>query len=234
MGGSIGIGPLEAVTRLLLRLDPPPAVTVVAGQDQRAAARLRALAADHPRLEVHGYTPDVASLMARADLLVTKAGGLTCSETLAVGLPMVLLRPLPGHEEDNAAHLTRLGAAIQARTPGQAAALARYLLVDAPGRRERMVQAARAAGRPRAALAVAGRVLALAGHVVLPDTVNRGAPGSDAPVPTVSLAVVSNLEHPFRSVLELARLAAVAKRRAKERRVRTSSTEREDLNDLPV
>ncbi|BDG60705.1 bifunctional diguanylate cyclase/phosphodiesterase [Caldinitratiruptor microaerophilus] len=63
---------------------------------------------------------------------------------------------------------------------------------------------------------------------------NRGAPGSDAPVPTVSLAVVSNLDHPFGSVLELARIAAVAKRRAKERRVRTSSTEREDLNDLPV
>ncbi|BDG60710.1 MGDG synthase family glycosyltransferase [Caldinitratiruptor microaerophilus] len=171
MGGSLGIGPLEAVSRFLLRLDPPPAVTVVAGQDRRAAARLRGLAADHPRLEVHGYTPDVASLMAWADLLVTKAGGLTCSEALAVGLPMVLLRPLPGHEEDNAAHLTRLGAAIQARTPGQAAALARYLLVDAPGRRERMGEAARAAGRPRAALAVAGRVLALAGHVVLPDTV---------------------------------------------------------------
>jgi len=51
--------------------------------------------------------------MAAADLLIGKAGGLTTSETLARGLPMVLTEPIPGQEERNADHLLEASAAIR-------------------------------------------------------------------------------------------------------------------------
>jgi processive 1,2-diacylglycerol beta-glucosyltransferase len=57
----------------------------------------------------------VHELMAAADLLITKPGGLTTSEALASELPMLLYKPLPGQEYDNAEYLTRMGAAVQAR-----------------------------------------------------------------------------------------------------------------------
>jgi processive 1,2-diacylglycerol beta-glucosyltransferase len=50
--------------------------------------------------------------MKRADVLITKPGGLTCSEALAVNLPMVLLNPLPGQEEENANYLHCQGSAL--------------------------------------------------------------------------------------------------------------------------
>ena len=51
--------------------------------------------------------------MAAADLLVGKAGGLTSSEAMSRGLPMVLIEPIPGQEERNADHLLEAGAAIR-------------------------------------------------------------------------------------------------------------------------
>lgn len=49
-----------------------------------------------PGLYTHGYTGHVAELMARSDLAITKPGGLTVSECLAMRLPMILCQPVPG------------------------------------------------------------------------------------------------------------------------------------------
>jgi processive 1,2-diacylglycerol beta-glucosyltransferase len=51
-----------------------------------------------------------------ADLLITKAGGITISEALATGIPMVIYKPTPGQEEVNANYLWRHRAAIIAKT----------------------------------------------------------------------------------------------------------------------
>jgi processive 1,2-diacylglycerol beta-glucosyltransferase len=53
--------------------------------------------------------------MAVSDLIITKPGGLTISEALALELPMLLYKPLPGQEQDNAAFLIKAGAALQAK-----------------------------------------------------------------------------------------------------------------------
>lgn len=66
------------------------------------------------RILVTGYVDYIHELMAVSDLLVTKPGGLTTSEALSLELPMVLYKPLPGQEEDNAAYLTEAGLALQA------------------------------------------------------------------------------------------------------------------------
>jgi len=63
---------------------------------------------------ITGYVNEVHELMALADLIVTKPGGLTVSEALSLELPMLLFKPLPGQEQDNAAFLVGAGAALEA------------------------------------------------------------------------------------------------------------------------
>jgi processive 1,2-diacylglycerol beta-glucosyltransferase len=65
-----------------------------------------------PRFTIFGFSPQISEMMKAADVLVSKPGGLTVSEALAVGLPEVLFSPIPGQEEANADFLVREGAAV--------------------------------------------------------------------------------------------------------------------------
>jgi len=61
------------------------------------------------------YTDKVAQLMSISDLVVTKPGGLTTTESLASGLPIVVINPIPGQEEENAEFLEKNKLAIWIR-----------------------------------------------------------------------------------------------------------------------
>lgn len=63
-------------------------------------------------VKVLSYTNQVPELMSISDLVVTKPGGLTSTESLASGLPMVIINPIPGQEEENATFLENSGVAI--------------------------------------------------------------------------------------------------------------------------
>ncbi|SEO06172.1 glycosyltransferase [Paenibacillus sp. OV219] len=88
---------------------------VVCGRNEKLQSELTQLVLSNriPAL-ITGYTEHIPEFMAASDLLITKPGGLTSSEALAAGLPMVLVQSLPGQEEDNAAYLTACGAALRA------------------------------------------------------------------------------------------------------------------------
>ena len=59
-----------------------------------------------------GFTDKVDVLMAAADAIISKPGGLTTSESLARRLPMIIDDPIPGHEDRNTEFLLNLGAAM--------------------------------------------------------------------------------------------------------------------------
>jgi processive 1,2-diacylglycerol beta-glucosyltransferase len=102
---------------------------VVCGRNRKLYETLeRELADVGNRVKLHGFVPFVSELMAAADLLITKPGGLTTAEALAVGLPMLLYRPLPGQEEDNAAYLTEVGAAVLAASESELVYRLKWLL----------------------------------------------------------------------------------------------------------
>jgi len=63
-----------------------------------------------------GWTDQMPSLMAACDAIVENAGGLTCMEALAVGLPVVTYLPIPGHGRENGAQMERAGVAAYARS----------------------------------------------------------------------------------------------------------------------
>lgn len=61
------------------------------------------------------YTNKVPELMSISDLVVSKPGGLTTSESLASNLPMIIINPIPGQEEENAEFLEKKGVGIWIR-----------------------------------------------------------------------------------------------------------------------
>ncbi len=155
-GGGKGLGGLDRAASALLSASPRARLLVLCGANDRLRASLARRADAGERLRVFGPQPPavVASLTAAADVHVGKPGGLSAAESLAMGLPMVLARPLPGQETGNAARLTALGAAVLAETPELAGELAAELLGDRT-RLSALADRARAAGRPDAAAAAA-------------------------------------------------------------------------------
>ena len=63
-------------------------------------------------VKVIGFSNEVPKLMSISNLVVTKPGGLTTSESLASNLPMVVINPIPGQEEENAEFLESKGIAV--------------------------------------------------------------------------------------------------------------------------
>lgn len=160
MGGGLGLGPIvDSVAALAAMRHANLRVTVVCGQNEQLRQELVSRFGADQRLTMLGFTDQVPRLMAQSDLLVTKPGGITCSEALAAGLPMLLLRPLPGQEEENAAHLTATGAA-RVVPEAQLGSAAAALLFGAPDQLGAARQLALAAGQPQAASLIAAHSLA--------------------------------------------------------------------------
>jgi processive 1,2-diacylglycerol beta-glucosyltransferase len=162
-GGGKGLGGLGRAAAALLAANPRAHLLVLCGANETVRGALSAHREAGARLRVFGPQPPelVAAMMAASDLHLGKPGGLSAAESLASGLPMVLSRPLPGQEEDNARRLVELGAAIACSSPESAADIAVRLLVDRAGMRGLRLAAA-AAGRPDAAIAGAAEIAALA------------------------------------------------------------------------
>ena len=159
MGGGAGLGSLDAIAERLLALAGDFQLIVLAGKNAAALAALQQLAQRYPkRLLAQGFTDQVERLMACADFVITKPGGLTTSECLAVGLPMIVNAPIPGQEERNADFLLEQGVALKAFDRVTLEYRVHYLL-EHPAKLADMRDKARALGRPDAARQVLTRVL---------------------------------------------------------------------------
>ncbi len=159
--GGFGVGPAEKVVDRLLALERPAQVVAIAGRNEQLKKSIEALGRRHSaspvRLTVIGFTTEMDEWMAAADLLVGKAGGLTTSEALARGLPMVLINPIPGQEERNSDYLLENGVAVKCNNLPALPYKIRSLL-DNPARLEQMRAAARALAHPDAAREIVRRM----------------------------------------------------------------------------
>jgi processive 1,2-diacylglycerol beta-glucosyltransferase len=159
MGGGAGLGKLDQIAERLMKLEGNFQLIVMAGRNLDTLARLKILEKRFPdRLIAQGFTPRLAHLMACSDLAITKPGGLTVSECLAMGLPMIVNQPIPGQEERNADYLLEQGVALKASD----AATLDYRIIDlleTPGKLALMRSRAAALGRANAAREVVDTVL---------------------------------------------------------------------------
>lgn len=159
VGAGTGGGGLEATAARLLAMPGDFQLVALAGRNEKLLSDLKSLAGAHPgRFFPMGFTRTIERLMRAADLAITKPGGLTSSECLAMGLPMILVNPIPGQEERNADYLLENGAALKAYDGPGLEFRVRALLAD-PARLAAMRSRALALGKPHAAAAILERVL---------------------------------------------------------------------------
>ena len=93
-------------------------VIAIAGRNVKIKERFDELVAktnSENSVKILSYTNQVPELMSVADLVITKPGGLTTTESLASGLPLIVIDPLPGQEEENAKFVEEHGAGIWIR-----------------------------------------------------------------------------------------------------------------------
>ena len=102
-GGEFGLGRNTTfmVLKAIIRLFPDIQVIAIAGKNKKMKKKFTELV-DHKRIKILEYTDKVPELMYISSMVITKPGGLTVTEALASHLPLVIINPIPGQEEENA------------------------------------------------------------------------------------------------------------------------------------
>ena len=116
-GGEFGLGKTKTVEifECFVKLFPNIQIIAVAGKNEKMKTAFSKIVEQEKRndsIRVLEFTNKVPEFMSVSDLVVTKPGGLTTSESLASKLPMVIINPIPGQEEENAQFLEENGIAI--------------------------------------------------------------------------------------------------------------------------
>lgn len=110
VAGSWGVGDVVEAFDLLASSERFTPV-VVCGRNEKLAKQLRTRGGG----VIIEWTDEMPSLMRACDALVQNAGGLTCMEAFAAGLPVVTFKPIPGHGIENAEDMDRAGVAPYVR-----------------------------------------------------------------------------------------------------------------------
>jgi processive 1,2-diacylglycerol beta-glucosyltransferase len=166
LAGGFGVGPIENLYRAILSVQTPLQVVVSAGKNDKARQGLQHVPVpERHSAQIVGFTTDMDEYMKMADLVVSKPGGLTTSETLAAGAVMVVINPIPGQETRNSDFLLENGAAVKSNAVAILAHKIESLLRD-PARMAQLRAGVERIGRPRAAYDVVRKSLEFIGRRV--------------------------------------------------------------------
>ena len=113
IGGGFGVGPIEDIVRSANGLSRPAQVIVICGHNEELKKRIDAIRPNPGMtIKTFGFVDNVYEYMEVADILISKSGGITVSESMAKGLPMLVIAPILGQETGNSDFLVKHGAAI--------------------------------------------------------------------------------------------------------------------------
>jgi len=121
-GGEGGYGGMKDVLQELMRLQEPLQIVVITGKNAKLLQQLDAWHKEQERSHPHlvwikGYEPQMWQWIGAADAYISKPGGISCAEALALKTPLLLYKPLPGQERRNSAFLRSHQAAAVAAEP---------------------------------------------------------------------------------------------------------------------
>ncbi len=159
MGGGQGLGPIKKVVKTLMKIKMPLQMIVLTGINKKLTKWLpKKVKKSDKKILFYEYAGNVDELMEIATLIITKPGGMTTSEALAKGLPMVIVNPIPGQEMRNTDFLLKQGIAIRIDKTSDIKEEIE-LLLRSPERLALMSKAAYENGNPHAALDIAKLIL---------------------------------------------------------------------------
>ena len=119
-GGEYGLGKartIEIFNNLVKNFDNIQLIAI-AGKNEKMKTEFEKIVEENNKqdsIKVLAFTDKVPELMSISDLVISKPGGLTTSESLASNLPMIIINPIPGQEEENAEFLESKGTGIWLR-----------------------------------------------------------------------------------------------------------------------
>jgi processive 1,2-diacylglycerol beta-glucosyltransferase len=114
--GTFGMESSIVAIRALMHMERPVQIVALCGKNEALLAEVvhaTEAAPAHLKFRALPYTTEMHEWMAISDLFIGKPGGLTISEAMASALPMILLNPIPGQEEINAASMLEQGVAMR-------------------------------------------------------------------------------------------------------------------------
>lgn len=116
-GGAFGFGQKKLAVMLKTLIDnfPDLQIIVISGKNPKLKKCFDEIVSNtksNDYVKVLSFTDQVPKLMYISDLVITKPGGLTTTESLASSLPMIIINPIPGQEEENANFVEKNGAGV--------------------------------------------------------------------------------------------------------------------------
>lgn len=155
LSGGAGIGPVQEMAYALDAVPMPLQIAIVAGRNSALADELRQYQW-RQRVHVYDFVP-LVDMVHACDVVASKAGGLTVSECMAAGKPMIFYGEAPGQEAGNRTFVMQAGAGLYAHDTGQFVEYAGMLLAD-DAICQSMAIAAQRIGMPHAAVAVSSEI----------------------------------------------------------------------------
>lgn len=156
-GGSLGLQPFEKLVKALDERPYPMQVVCVCAKNDQARQTLGGLTTTHP-LTTLGFVDNMEDWLRASDVIITKPGGLTSSEILALGKPMIIANPQPGMEEHQSERLAKTGAVFPVADASEAAAQAEKLMTDA-ALRAQVATSVATFGKGNSAYTVAAQII---------------------------------------------------------------------------
>ncbi|NUU63525.1 MGDG synthase family glycosyltransferase [Paenibacillus agri] len=112
MGGGWGLMfGKDVMTSLTSRMNEIQLIFCMGSNDKLVSKMQSNPLLSHPNVKIIGYSKEINKLMDASDLLITKPGGMTCTEGQAKGIPMLFYKAIPGQEEKNCQYFVELGLA---------------------------------------------------------------------------------------------------------------------------
>lgn len=161
MGGGQGFGPIGDILGELALVKPPFQTIIITGRNKKLYRNLKKIAGTFPfPLTLMSFTRKIEEVMDAADIIITKPGGLTSSEALAKGLPIIIVDPIPGQEERNSQFLVREKVALRIDNINDINKVISGLL-NSPARLNQMSRRALNLSKSKAALDAAHAIMKL-------------------------------------------------------------------------
>jgi processive 1,2-diacylglycerol beta-glucosyltransferase len=136
-------------------------LVVIAGKDKERQkdlkSRFKSLGFEG---KVVGFVDNIDEYMKTADLLISKAGGLTTTEAITLGLPMLIVRPTPGQEDGNTEFLTKAKAGVYIKDIRKIAEIVKKILRD-PNKLNEMRRNSKKLAKPKANETIIREMLSL-------------------------------------------------------------------------
>lgn len=131
MSGSMGYGDIyELIDKMVEENIPDTDILVIAGNNHKLFEGVNEKYADNDSVSAIGFTDKVYLFMKACDVVITKPGGLSSTESMVCNVPLVLTKPIPGCETENFELLTNLGCAVSGKKTDYAAMEIEKLLTD--------------------------------------------------------------------------------------------------------